>query len=199
MTVLYLGALLSRIPTPYFLLPCLLFKLCFFLFFFIYVAAITPAGSPKEARPACTELHSEMDLLIYPLSFSFPRNVTRFILMTWLQTTTDRTWGKASTVLLYLLTELLRLRQFCCGLWTRLALWVLVHRRKKAGRWDDECVSVCVHACKHVHVFYFPDFHSHIICHRIIQRFHFSSKYLFIIPSVSLSPDVLLHKLVEAL
>lgn len=61
------------------------------------------------------------------------------------------------------------------------------------------CASVCVHACKHMHVFYFPDFHSHIICHRIIQRFHFSSKSLFIIPSVSLRPDVLLHKLVEAL
>lgn len=64
---------------------------------------------------------------------------------------------------------------------------------------DKVCVSVWIHACKHVHVFYFLDFHCHIICHRIIQRFHFSSKYLFIFPSVSLSPDVLLHKLVQAL
>lgn len=61
------------------------------------------------------------------------------------------------------------------------------------------CVCVCIHACKPVHVFYFPDIYSHIICHRIIQCFHFSSKYLFIIPSVSPSPDILLHKLVEAL
>lgn len=90
-----------------------------------------------------------------------------------------------------------RLWQFYCGLWTRLALQALVHRRKK--KLGDEMRSVCVHECKHVHVFYFHDFHSHIICHRIIQCFHFSSKYFFIIPSLSLSPDVLLHKLVEAL
>lgn len=131
---------LWRDLTPYFLLPRLLFEL--FLVLFLY-PAIIPAGSPKEDRPACTVLHSEMDLLTYPLSFSFPRNVTRFILMTWHQTTTDRTWGKASTALLYSLTELLKIRQFCCGLWTRLALWVLVHRRKKQGDVERVCVCLC--------------------------------------------------------
>lgn len=97
----------------------------------------------------------------------------------------------------------LKIQQLCRGWWTRLALWVFFFSarkgEKKSGRWDDECVSVCVHACKHVHVFYFPDFHRHIRCHRIIQRFHSPSKSLFIIPSVSLGPDVLLDKLVEAL
>ena len=144
-----------------------------------------------------------MDLLTHPLSFSFPRNVTRFILMTWHQMTTARTWGEASTVLPYSLTEALenptalpRLMNQTCPL----GFFFSARKgEKKSGRWDDECVSVCVHACKHVHVFYFPDFHRHIICHRIIQRFHSPSKSLFIIPSVSLGPDVLLDKLVEAL
>lgn len=88
--------------------------------------------------------------------------------------------------------------QFYCGLWTRLALQALMCRRKKK-KLGDEMRSACVHECKHVHVFHFQDFHSHIICHRITQCFHFSSKYFFIIPSLSLSPDVLMHKLVDTL
>lgn len=43
------------------------------------------------------------------------------------------------------------------------------------------CLCLCVHACKHAHVFYFLDFHSHIICGGIIQLFHSSSLHLFII------------------
>lgn len=87
LTVLYLRRL--AVPCPDTLFPPFL---SFILaLFFISVAAITPGGSPKEERPACTGLCSEMDLFIYPLSFSFPRNVTRSILMTWHQTTTDRT------------------------------------------------------------------------------------------------------------
>lgn len=109
------------------------------------VAAITPRGSPKEERPACTGLHSEMDLLTYPLSFSFLRNVTRFILMTWHQMTTDRTWGKASTVLL------------CLGLcWETVLLW-LVHqtcplgfsaqKEKSSMKSVFFCVCSCMQAC----------------------------------------------------
>ena len=68
---------------------------------------------------------------------------------------------------------------------------------EKQGNRECVCLSVWIHACEHV--FYFLDFHSRILCHRINRGFRFPSKYLFIIPSGSLSPDVLLHKLVEAL
>ena len=69
---------------------------------FYFCCANIPWGSPTKERPACAGLFSETDLLIYLHSFSFPRNVTRFILMMWHQTTMDRTWGKASTVFLSL-------------------------------------------------------------------------------------------------
>lgn len=45
-------------------------SLSLFKALFIPVAAVAPGGSPLK-RPACTALHSEIDLLIYPLFF-FP-------------------------------------------------------------------------------------------------------------------------------
>lgn len=101
---------------------------------------------PPKRGSACAGLHSEMDLLIHPLSFSFPRNVTRFILMTWHQMTTARTWGEACTVLLYSLTEVLENPTVLLWLMNQTCpLGFLVHKRgKKAGRWDDECVCLCV-------------------------------------------------------
>lgn len=116
----------------------------FFVFFLLLIsgAAITPAGSPQEDRPACTGLRSETDLLIYPLSFSFPRNVTRFILMTWRQTTTDRTWGKASRVLLYLLTALL---EVLLGLVNQTCpLGFSAQEEKSQG---GQSVCVCMNSC----------------------------------------------------
>lgn len=92
----------------------------------------TPAGSPEEMKPACAGLRSENNLVIYPLSFSFPRNATRFILMTWHQMTMDRTWGKG----FYCVRELW---------WTRHALWVSARRGKKKCVWV--CVCSCMQAC----------------------------------------------------
>lgn len=103
-------------------------------FFHIHCAIVS-----IEQRPACTWLYSEKELVIYLLSFSFPRNVTKSILMTWHQMTMDRTWGKVSAVLLYS-----KRVQFCYGLWPRLALRVLVGRKRRAWRWDGGCVHLCV-------------------------------------------------------
>lgn len=121
------GASLFHVPTPYFPFPHFLFRpFCNFY------------SSSHSWYKFLSVQHSTLKWISsYILSpfFSLPRNVTRSILMTWHQTTTDRTWGKAPTVSPFLLRDSL-----CCGSWTRLALCVfLVHGRKR----DEECVGFC--------------------------------------------------------
>lgn len=122
------------------------------------------------------------------------RNVTRFISMTWRQTTTARTWGRRFRRLGCFFA---RRPELCCGLWTRHALRVLL--RVKG---DATCVRACVRACTHASIrmsFIFLWLPQPYNMSRDYPTFSFLITAPLYHPLSPASPDVLLRKLAEAL
>lgn len=154
--------------------------------------AFLPPGSSHNPGLSVQGPRPEIDPFPPPLSFPFHRNATRFTSMTWRQTTTGRIWGTH-----HFLSNWQSPSPFCCDLWTRLAFGsVFVNR--SGGVWRR--LRLCVCECARASIFLSPARpQSYNMLTGLTNPFSSHQKHLSIVPPVSLSPDILLHKLVEAL
>lgn len=137
------GASLSRVLTPYFLLP-----LSFILaLFYISVTPIAPAGSPWRGDLPVQGSTLKWISWYIRSPFHFPGMWPGSYW--WRGIRWQRPGPEVRLVLCYCtrLPTRLKIQQFCCGWWTRLALWVFCTGGGKKSREMRRRVCVCVCSC----------------------------------------------------